>query len=292
MNKQKKKFLNLLVLLLFFLCGCIHTIPQEESQNTQLQSQTAQEEKSQLDIYYINVGQADACLLQYEKHFMLIDAGNNKDEAFMVDFLKDKGVTALDCVVGTHPHADHIGGLDAVIENFEVKKIYMPKAAADTKTFQDVITQIENKGLFVESPEAGSEILFDTIPIQVLAPVKQYKNMNDNSIVLKLNYHNVSFLFTGDIEAQAELDILQERYDVSATGLKVAHHGSDTSSTENFIDAVNPIYAVISVGQNNKYRHPSEIVLNRLHKRGIDVYRTDQAGTIKISTDGNNIFTQ
>lgn len=310
LKKLKFSILALLICVLLSIGGCKETLgrlpdgqaaTETTSNQTDLKpidtdtdnkatptNQTTPTNSIPLNIYFIDVGQADACLLEYDGHFMLIDAGNNSDETSIVKFLDVHGVKTLDYVIGTHPHADHIGGMDAVIKNFDIEKIFMPKVQADTQTFEDVLIAMEQKGLSVNTPIAGNEFLFNGIQIQILAPVKNYEDINNNSIVLKLTYGDISCLFTGDIEADAETDILHES-DISADIIKLAHHGSDTSSTTTFMKAVNPQFAIISVGENNTYGHPNEMVLNQLTNQGIQSYRTDKSGTIKITTNGETI---
>lgn len=312
---QCHSFLLLLIVLLFLTTGCSGnaTDTAAEQYNRQAgMSQTAvtetknefiknasvvsevpeavaETDSSELNVYFIDVGQADACLLESGGHFMLIDAGDNDDEQFIVEYLQGQNVNTLDYVVGTHPHADHIGGLDAVINQFEIENLYLPKVMNNTKTFEDVLTAIEKKGMMVTTPIPGNEFYLNEIPVQILAPVQPYSDLNNNSIVLKVTDGEISFLFTGDAEAEAETDILKSDSDLLATVLKVGHHGSSTSSSQPFVEAVKPQYAVISVGTNNSYGHPDETVLKRLQDAEAEIFRTDQNGTIHFSTDGKEL---
>ena len=285
MIKRRNTFCGIILCLLLFACGCqVHN-----AQAVGSESANAQGTSNELVIYYIDVGQGDACLVEYNNHFMLIDAGDNDDETLMVDFLKEKKVKTLDYVFGTHPHADHIGGLDAVINNFDIKKLYMPKVVENTKTFEDVLTAIESNNLKVNSPEVGKTMYLDNVQIQILAPIKQYEEMNDNSIVLKISYQNFNCLFTGDMQSESEQDVLSINTNIKSDVLKVAHHGSNSSSTEQFIDAVEPEYAIISVGKDNTYGHPTPEVVSLLKEKNIKIFRTDVDGTVMLTTNGKDI---
>lgn len=305
MKKSSLKYLLFLIISILSLCtSCSPPADTEQMQLNSSAGITNQESdltslpaneiayqigSSNLHIYYIDVGQADACLLEYDGHFMVIDTGDNDDETFMVQYLQEKGVATIDYLVGTHPHADHIGGMDAVINHFDIGSIYMPRISANTQTFEDVLTAIEDKNLSVSTPVAGEEFSFNGIPVQILSPLQTYEDTNNNSIVLKLNYDKTSFLFTGDMEIEAETDVENAGYDLSADVIKVAHHGSSTSSSLSFLQKVSPSYAIISVGANNTYGHPEEAVLRRLADLGTQVYRTDEVGTITVSSDGTTI---
>ena len=242
-----------------------------------------------LEVHYIDVGQGDCILLASEGQYMLIDGGNNGDDDIIIPYLQNLGVEKLDMVVGTHPHEDHIGALDDVLENFDVDAFYMPTITVNTKTYQDVLDAVAAEGLEVQHPMAGDMLEFNGLPVEVLGPVKEYSDLNNNSIVMRISVGETSFLFTGDIEAKAEFDILKEGYDVKADVLKVAHHGSSGSSVEEFLAYTDADYGIISVGTGNVYNHPEAPTLKRLKNYGIDYYRTDTQGTVVCTTDGQNI---
>ena len=243
-----------------------------------------------LDVQIIDVGQADCTLIKMpDGQNMLIDAGNNSDGGYLVDYLESEDVEKIDYLIGTHPHADHIGGMDDIIENFEIGTIYMPRATANTKTFEEVLIAIKKKGLKIETATAGKKVLEGEVSAVFLSPSGEYyEELNDYSAVLKLTYGDKSFLFMGDAEALAEKEILQ-KFDVKSDVLKVGHHGSSTSSHNAFLKAVNPEIAVISVGEGNDYGHPHKSVLKRLEKIGTRLYRTDLNGTVKVYCDGKSI---
>ncbi|MBE6069572.1 MAG: MBL fold metallo-hydrolase [Clostridium lundense] len=248
--------------------------------------------KEDLKVSFIDVGQADSILIQTPNgKNMLIDAGNNADGSKVVSYLKNMGITQLDIIAGTHPHEDHIGGLDTVINMFKVGKVYMPKVTSTTETFQDVVTAINNKGMTITAPIPGEVVDLDQdVNLEILAPNGgSYEDLNNYSIVFKLTYGSKSFLFTGDAEGISEQEMLSGGYNLKADVLKVGHHGSNSSTTSAFLSAVSPKYAVISVGKGNTYGHPTQTTLDKLKNIGAAVYRTDELGTIVATCDGNNI---
>ena len=282
MKRKGFKGILLLLSMLFALTGC------SVSEATQhgMAVDTIQAEDVLLRVDFLNVGQADCALLSTNGHYMVIDGGNNGDADTILSYLEGQGVEKLDAVVGTHPHEDHIGSLDAIINHFDVDAVYMPKIMHTSKTFEDVLDAVANKGLKIKSPSPGDTIDFNGLEIEVLGPQREYKDFNNNSIVLKVNAGETAFLFTGDAEETAEKDILQADYDLQADVLKVGHHGSSTSSSQAFLQAVKPKYAVISVGVGNSYHHPEEEALQRLQSIGAEIYRTDLQGNIVCTTDG------
>lgn len=248
--------------------------------------------KDPLKVHFLDVGQADAILVQLPGgKTMLIDAGNNADGDLVVNHLKEKGVKRVDFVIGTHPHEDHIGGLDDVISSFDIGKVYLPKVTHTTKTYEDLLTAVQNKGLKITPASAGTVVLKEgDLAITLAGPARQdYTDLNNWSVVTKIEYGNTTFLFAGDAEEEAENDILRAGADVDADLLKVGHHGSSTSTTAPFLKAVSPDYAVISVGTGNDYGHPSPETVARLEESGVTIYRTDLSGTITAASDGQTI---
>lgn len=245
------------------------------------------ENTNTLDITYLDVGQADAILIQNEGHNMLIDAGNNEDGPLLVQYFKEQNMTKFDYLIATHPHEDHIGGMDDIIKNFDIEKIYMPNVTTTTKTFLDVLNAMEEKNMTFDVPNIGQNFALGHTLFQVMYTGSNKKNLNNSSIILKANFKNTSYLFTGDATSEVEKKILSK--DIKATVLKVGHHGSKYSTTTEFLNKVNPKYAIISVGKNNSYNHPNQITIDKLTKKNIEIHRTDQEGSIFLKSDGKTI---
>ena len=236
--------------------------------------------ENNLHVYYIDVGQADSILVMNEKQSLLIDAGNNEDGDMVVNFIKDKGITKLDYIIGTHPHEDHIGGMDDVINNIDVDKIYLPAIQTNTKTYQDVLQAIKDKNKKINSLKKGDKFNVGEAEFEVMTDsILDKNNLNLSSNIIRMVFNGTSFLFTGDAEIENEKSITWEQTDI----LKLGHHGSTTSTSQKFLNQIKPKYAIISVGKNNDYGHPKEKILERLKNEGAEIYRTDECGTIEIT---------
>ena len=204
-----------------------------------------------LKVSFLDVGQADSILINANNKYMLIDAGNNEDGPLLVQYFKEQNITKFDYLITTHPHEDHIGGMDDIINNFDVEKIYMPDVTTTTKTFLDVLEAIEKKNMTYDVPNINQNFTLGNTLFQVIYTGNDKKNLNNSSIILKATFKNTSYLFTGDATSEVEKKILNK--DIQATVLKVGHHGSKYSTTTDFLNKVNPKYAIISVGKNNSY---------------------------------------
>ncbi|EKQ56769.1 MULTISPECIES: ComEC/Rec2 family competence protein [unclassified Clostridium] len=244
--------------------------------------------EANLKIHYIDVGQGDSELIQVDGKNILIDAGTSDKKA--LDYLKSIGITTLDYVIATHPHEDHIGSMDDVINNYTVGTFYAPKVTTATKTYENMIKALKVKDLKINVPKVGDVISIGNATLTFLAPnSSKYDDLNNYSIVCKLKYGNTSFLFMGDAQDVSENEILEKQLDVQADVLKVGHHGSRSSTTQGFLDKVNPKYAVISCEKGNDYGHPHKETLDKLNEKNINVFRTDLEGTIIATSDGKDI---
>lgn len=242
---------------------------------------------SELRVDFIDVGQGDSTLVEKDGHFMLIDAGEREQGDTVVSYLKTRGVKKLDYVIGTHPHADHIGGLEKVIKTFDIGKVVLPEKEHTIITYERLLTAIEDKNLKVTLPHVGDTYQLGGASFLILAPNGDYgDNLNNWSVGIRITYGENSFVLCGDAEKAAEADIVAGGLPLKADVLKLSHHGSSTSSSAPFMDRVDPDYAVISCGKNNDYGHPHKEILEMLKEKNIKALRTDQLGTIVALSDG------
>ncbi len=241
-----------------------------------------------MKVHFIDVGQGDSTFIELPGgETMLIDAG--VDEAATADYIKNLGYSEITYVIATHPDSDHITGMPEVLNRFKVETFYMPDKYHTTNVFNSMLDALEANGCKAEYAEAGKNIIgYKNLSASFVAPVKEYSDNNLSSAVVRLVYGYTTFLFTGDIETDAENDIVYSGYNISADVLKVAHHGSKSSTGDGFLEKVNPKYAVISVGENNRYSHPDSDVISRLANRGVYILRTDISGNIIFESDGSS----
>ena len=245
-------------------------------------------EREEISIHFIDVGQGDATLiLSYDGSAILIDAGIQSAGQKVVSYLKQAGVSSIDKVIATHPHADHIGGLIEVFDSFQVGEVIDSGYIHTTNIFERYLNKIDELNIPFTIAEQGNKIDFsEGIDIEIIHPRELMSSPNNSSVSIRMTYGDISFVTTGDAEKEAENLMIQRNNDLSAQIYKVAHHGSSTSNTSAFLDAVNPEMAVFQVGVGNRYGHPSDEVLAELDRRGVDVYRNDYMGNIVVTTDG------
>lgn len=280
-----KKLLSLLLLLLL-LTGCTLSDPAETTDNA---SNAAD---GTLRVHFIDVGQADCALLEYEGNAILIDGGNVEDSSLVVSYLEQQGITYLNLVVASHAHEDHVGGLGGVLAVYETGSVWSPTTTYSSSCFDDFMHYADQQGLTVKIPEPGDKFTAGDLTLTVLGPTQSYADPNNTSIIIMAEFGETLFLFTGDMETGAENDMLDywgESFDWQADVLKVGHHGSDTSTGYRFLNEVMPDYGVISVGANNSYGHPCEEPLSRLQDAGVILYRTDELGTVIATSDGKEV---
>ena len=264
-----------------------HTASVSQSANS-----SSREQKDLLTVTFLDVGQGDAAVLQCGGQSMMIDGGKAKASSYIYSWLKKNQISHLDVMVATHTDADHIGGLSGALNYAKVGTAYCPVTSGTTKTFQSFVKYLKKQGKSITVPKAGDEFSLGGAQVRILGPTDPQAEGNNSSIVLKVTFGDTSFLFTGDAEREEEQELLESGYDLESTVLKVGHHGSDTSTSYLFLRTVNPQYAVISVGADNTYGHPTEAVLSRLRDADVKTYRTDLQGTITAVSDGKKVTFQ
>ncbi|WP_228551013.1 MBL fold metallo-hydrolase [Sporosarcina cascadiensis] len=274
--------------------GGSETAPLPKAEETEIEKDASPLQSSddleELTVHYINAGQADAALLSFsengEQFRILIDAGN-WNSTDVVSYLREQHVEHLDIIAGTHPHADHIGQIDKIIEQIETDEVWLSGDTANSKVFSRVLDAIELNDTGYYEPRAGD--VFDVGPmvIEIFNPNEINGDVHEGSLSMKLTYGDVSFLFTGDAEVQTEQKMIDSGYDLKADFLQLGHHGSKTSTSLPFLEAVDPKVAIISAGEDSQYDHPHEEVVSRVKAKGIDIYETSVHGSIVVVTDGS-----
>lgn len=268
------KKISLLVFIFLFLTGC-------------------NKHSNEVSIHIIDVGQGDSILVQTpDNKNMLIDSGDENSGKTVKRYLKKHKISKIDVVMATHPDSDHIGGLDDILYNFDIDKIYMTDKKNNTSSYNDVITACNKENIDIINASKGMNLnLGSSVNIDILSPSSLYDDTNLNSIVLNLSYKNKDFLFTGDAEYKNETDIISNYNLDDVDFLKVGHHGSKTSTSDLFLKNTSPDVAIISCGYKNMYNHPHKETLESLMKYDIPIYRTDTQGNLVFYSDGNTIYT-
>lgn len=280
MKKQIfRLFKPLAVLLCLILCSC----------SMQSGGQVNQSAQNSIRITVLDVGMGDSIFIELtDSRCMLIDAGESEAAETVVDYISSHGYDKIDYLVGTHPHSDHIGGMREVINSLEIGEIFMPRVEHDTYTYEKTLELIDEKGLEITTAKSGVDIIDEVeLSAEIIAPCSDsYSELNNYSAVIKLSFGNTSFLFMGDAEAESENEITA---DVSADFIKVGHHGSETSSSSEFVNRVGAQYAAVSVAEDNEYNLPSQSVISRWEESGAEVLMTKDVGNIVAESDGSTL---
>ena len=249
--------------------------------------------ENKMIVHYIDVGQGDCILIQVNNKNLLIDSGPSSSRKDLLDYLEKLNIKKFDYIIATHPHEDHIGNMDTIIKRYSIGSFYSPKVISSSTTFENMISALVDKNLKVNVLKKGFKgiDLGENVKFQVFSPAENLfsDNLNDYSPIIKITFLNNSFLFTGDAEISTEESVLSENNNLNCDILKVGHHGSSTSTSSNFLTSVNPSVAIISVGKNNSYGHPTSELLSLLDYFNIRTIRTDINGTIIAISDGKNI---
>ena len=278
--RQQLKILLIATALLVLLVSC--------GQSQESVAVVSDTEKG-FAVYFIDVGQADAALIVCDGASMLIDGGNAADSSLIYSFLRKRGIDHLDYIIATHAHEDHVGGLAGALNYATAGIALCPVTEYDSRPFNSFVKYLYEQGVTITVPDPGDSFMLGSAEVIIVGPINLSSNPNNTSIVIKIAYGETSFLFTGDAERPEEQDILEAGYDISATVLKVGHHGSDTSTTYPFLREIMPQYAVISCGEGNSYGHPHEDTLSRLRDADVVLFRTDMQGTITCTSDGDTV---
>ena len=278
---MKRLFAAVLLLTLLFT-GCTGNQPETNTQ-------TAVEP---LVIHFVDVGHADCTLLTVGETTILIDGGNTDTSWDVVKYLQRFGIDELDLVVNTHPHGDHLGGIPSVINAIPTKEVWCSTNTFDTYLFDQFTDSVDKRNLQIQTPVPGTIYTSDGLTITVLGPLQAestYEDLNDTSLVLMIQYGEKKFLFTGDMEAYAENQLVNSHFNLKADVLKVGHHGSYSSTSQAFLNKVDPDYGIIFCQWGNEYEHPHTAPMSRLEKAEVDLFRTDIMGDIVLITDGTEL---
>ena len=281
-----KKWLTWALFALVLFCIMVASLPYFRTEPSSVS-------KGNLELHFIDVGQGDAALILCDGHAMLIDGGTSKSSNRIYTYLQKHQVDHLDYIIATHPHDDHVGGLAGALNAAQADRALCSVSKAEGRAFESFLKYLDLQGTKIEIPEARETFSLGSALFTVLGPTRESTNMNDNSLVLSMQYGSFRALFTGDAEIEEEQDLLSSSVDLKSDLLKVGHHGSSNASSEAFLSAVSPKIAVISCGKDNEYGHPTEQTLMRLRLVGSEILRTDQSGDIVVTVkpDGSFAYT-
>lgn len=295
-NTKSKSFLSFAVIILLAACSFLYSYFTDTSAIPGDSGNFAQMNSTDLRVYYIDVGQADCELIVCGDRSVLIDAGEAETADKVIKFIKDLGIKKLDCVVATHPHADHIGALPYIIDEIGADNIIMPNLTEEnipaTRVYEALLAAVASSGAKVYAAQRYDSYKYGDIEFTLYAPVSESeKELNNMSVVLRLVYGENSFLFTGDAESKVERVLLSENIILKSDVIKVGHHGSKTSSSKDFVYAVSPKYAICCCGDGSQ-SHPASEITERWQSAGAEFFRTDFSGTIVVISDGSNLTVQ
>lgn len=283
MDKKKKIISSIIGIIVVLLAGYF---------GIDLTQDSKVPKDSELMISYMDVGQGDAAYIKVNGNDILIDAGPRSNSKELLEQLKAKNIDDFELVIATHPHEDHIGGMVDVFKEYEVKAFYSPKITHTTKTYENLVKAVKDEGLKTKELKGGMVIdLGEVAKFEVFTPQKsEYEELNDYSPIMKLSFGDTSYLFTGDAEKLAEEEALAKyKNSLDSDVIKFGHHGSSSSSSNAFIEAVSPKYGIISCAKDNKYGHPHRETLDIIKKYNIKTFRTDTDGEIILTSDGKSI---
>ncbi len=292
MKRQAGRLAAVCTLTMLLLCvSCTYRNPAAGEMPAERVQEEAQSTSGRMEVHFIDVGQGDAALIICDGQTMLFDAGENDKGVFLQFYLMEQGIDHLDYVIGSHPEADHIGGMDVVLLKYDCGKVMLPNLSVETATYADVCDAMAYKDYVNTVPQVGETYALGEAFFTIIAPNREDygEEVNNYSIGIKLVHGENTFLFTGDAESLAEKDMLDNGICLDADVLKAGHHGSSDASCAEFVEAVSPEYAVISCGKENDYGHPHKETLAALEAAGAKVYRTDEQGSIIAVSDGTDL---
>lgn len=255
---------------------------------------TQQASADKMYVSFIDVGQGNCTLLRCGGKAILVDSGEVGAAQTVINYIKNLGIDELNCVLVTHPHTDHMGAMTKILYEFKIDDLIMPEIPEEiiptNKTYEKFLTAVSDNAGDVIAAKPGETYSYGEMKLEIFAPLRDYDNLNDMSAVSRISYGDTSVMFTGDATTTVEKDLLKKNINYSATVLNVGHHGSKTSSSEAWLRAVNPKYAVICCGVNNDYGHPHSLITKRLEEFGIEYFETDLLGTIVFESDSKNFI--
>lgn len=288
-KKRKKRHVlrnALIILIILFALALIFANPKD----TEAPVKPPSADSPAFEVYFLDVGQGDCALILCDGKTMLIDGGDSHQSSKLYSFLESHGIKHLDYIVASHPDADHVGGLSGALNYATAGTALCTVTEHDTKAFCDFVRYLKKQGVSITVPDAGSTYSLGSAAFTIVGPEKGTRFSDNTSLIIRVSYGETSFLFTGDAEYEDEQAAIASGEELKSTVLKVGHHGSSSSSSYDFVRAVSPEYAVISVAADNTYYHPTQKTLNRLRDVGAAVYRTDLGGDIHCVSDGKTVF--